>query len=226
MLMELADSPTAGWRTRAMIREMVRVAVAAMLARQGAPVDAQESAAYLKKLSQKSDAIRSAQKGRDWSEAARLAGSAAALTGVPHEALVGPLLGREILSTARRLLELARRVEDECGDSLHLGQELLTQVGLPARRQALRPPMLLSEAIEKAAEGPAEVEKKVRAVGRLAIAFFGDVPVATLGFERVFEFLELDGAGERAACRALRIWPGYTGRCRAAPAHRVGRERP
>ena len=191
VLMELADSPTAEWRTRAMIREMVRAAVAAMLARQEAPVDALDTAAHLERLAQQSDAIRSAQKERDWSEAARLAGSAAALTGVPHEALVGPVLGREILSTARRLLELAHRVEEECGDPLHLGQELLTQVGLPARRQALRPPMLLSEAIEKAAEeAPDEVEKKVRAVGRLAIAFFGDVPVATLGFERVFEFLE------------------------------------
>ena len=51
--------------------------------------------------------------------------------------------------------------------------------------------MFLSEGIEIASEeAPEEVDKKIRAVGRLAIAFFGDVPVATLVFERIFEFLE------------------------------------
>ena len=135
--------------------------------------------------------MQSPQTARDWSDAAGLACSAAALWGVPHEALVGPVLDREILSATRRRLELTLLVENDGGDPLHLGRDLLTEVGLPAKRQALRPPMFLSEAIEKASEEtPEEVDKKIRAVGRLAISFFGDVPVATLGFERIFEFLE------------------------------------
>lgn len=50
--------------------------------------------------------------------------------------------------------------------------------------------MLLSEAIETAcAEAPAEVELKIRTVGRVALAFIGDVPVTTLTLETSFGFL-------------------------------------
>lgn len=58
-------------------------------------------------------------------------------------------------------------------------------------RSALRAPMLLSDAVDKACEdATSDVEAKLCTVGRLAMAFFGDVPVATLPYDRVVEFLQ------------------------------------
>ncbi|MGR3571833.1 hypothetical protein [Brevirhabdus sp.] len=50
MISELADGPVSEWRTKALIREHVRGAMAEMRARQEAPADETESRAYLDDL--------------------------------------------------------------------------------------------------------------------------------------------------------------------------------
>ncbi|MBV0893139.1 hypothetical protein KTN05_15085 [Paracoccus sp. Z118] len=190
MMMNLAEAPIDGWRVGALLREMVRSAVAEMMARLEAPVTAQDSARRVQKIAEKRAAVQTAQRARDWSLSPEFAGAAATMTGVPSEALVTPAIGREILSTARRLLDLARDVKEECSDPLHAGRALLDDVGLAPSRSALKSPLLLSEAIEKACTAATpDVETKLRTVGCLARAFFGDVPVATLPYDQIVEFL-------------------------------------
>ena len=123
--------------------------------------------------------------------AADLGSGAAELAGVPANFLANPVVARQILSSAHALIELSLRVEREGEDPLRAGRDLLEEAGLKPDRAALKPPMPLTEAIEIASrKAPTDVEKKIRAVGRLALAFFGDVPVATLSRDRVQEFLK------------------------------------
>ncbi len=192
MTSELADAPVNEWRTKALIREHVRRAVSRMMARQEAPFNEAESDAYLTELEDQKAKVMAAQRSRDWSLAAELGASTAPLVGVQSEALSHPVLARELLAQTRALIDLSLQVERDCDDPLSVARSLLEDVGLKPERSSLKPPMQLSVAIEKACEeAPLDVEKKIRAVGDLAIAFFGDVPVATLAQDRVFDFLEL-----------------------------------
>lgn len=97
---ELMDGQVDGERTRRLLREMVRAAVAEMLARQEAPLEEDEGAAHLARLDLQAATVRTAQKRRDWSEAVRVATPTAAVTGVAPEALADSALGREILTVA------------------------------------------------------------------------------------------------------------------------------
>ncbi|SFB13209.1 Phage integrase family protein [Poseidonocella pacifica] len=68
---------------------------------------------------------------------------------------------------------------------------MLENVGLAPERKSLLPPMTLTQAIEKASEeAPPDVETKIRAVGTLALSFFGDVPVSILSHDQCVDFLE------------------------------------
>lgn len=192
VLAEIDTGAVSEDRTRALLAEIVRTGVEQMIARLETSPAAGEAVERAREIEAEVAAVRTAQQGRDWSAATSLGQAAAVRAGFPEEALSSPAVARQVLSTMRRLLELERQVEAECDDPLHLGRELLAAHGLQSRRQALTAPMLLSEAIEKAAkEAPPEVEKKIRSVGRVALAYFGDVPVASLDRERVFEFLRL-----------------------------------
>ena len=160
MVMQVAEAPVEPWRTAILLRKMVRSAVAEMMARLDMPATDHELAKRLQQISDQLAMVQAAQRARDWSIAPDFAGAAAVTTGAPDEALRTPALGREILSTARRLLDLAAQVEDEGGDPLHLGRALLDDVGLAPVRSALWAPMLLSEAVDKAGdEATQDVEK-------------------------------------------------------------------
>lgn len=88
-------------------------------------------------------------------------------------------------------MELSLEVERDGLSPLVAGRAIIQEVGLKPERSALRPPMQMSVAIEKACEdAPVEVEKKMRAVGVLAIAFFGDVTMTSVTSEGVCDFLK------------------------------------
>ena len=191
MLAELTIAPASEWRTKVMIREMVRNSVATMLARLEAPYDADESRAYLASCEERKGTVADAMRARDWAKAADFGTSAASLVGLSQETLTAPAIARDILAKTRTLLDLALRVEQDCDDPLILGRQLLEDVGLPPERKSLRPPMVLSQSIDKASEeATPEVETKIRAVGTLALSFFGDVPVSTLSCDQCVDFLE------------------------------------
>ena len=191
MITELGDVPGSEWRSKALIRELVRGATSRMLARLEAPFDAQESEAYIASLRQQQGAVETALQARDWGQAAGLASGAADLIGLPREALTDPTLAWRILANTRELLKVAFSAEHDCEDPLRLGKALLEDVGLKPERASLKPPMSLSEAVEKECEeAPVDVEKKIHATGRLAVAYFGDVPVASLTLDEMTAFLK------------------------------------
>ena len=191
MMAELEDAPVNEWRTKALLREHVRRMVATMVARQEAPLDEQESSAYLANLDAQRARIIASQRSRDWCLAAELSATTAPLVGVQPNVLAHPVLAREFLAQTRALLDLALQVERDCDDPLSAGRSQLENVGLKPERSSLKSPMQLSAAIEKACEEtPPDVEKKIRAVGDLALAFFGDVPVATVSRDQAFAFLK------------------------------------
>ena len=191
MTAELTTAPASEWRIKVMIREMVRESVATMLARLEAPFDAAESRAYLAKCEEKRQGVDTALRLRDWPSAANLGASAASLVGLGEDALAAPAIAREVLIKTRSLLDLALQVEDSCDDPLTAGSHLLENVGLAPKRKSLLPPMTMVEAIEKAAEeAPPDVETKIRAVGTLALSFFGDVPISILSHEQCVNFLK------------------------------------
>lgn len=191
MVSELTDAPINELRTKALVREQVRVAVAGMLARQEASFDEEESIGYLRDLERKQNCVKDALRRRNWAFAAELGSSTAPIAGVQLEDLKHPVVARELLAQTRYLIDLALQVERDGEDPLRMASAEMLKVGLKPERSALTPAMQMSAAIEKASEeAPVDVEKKIRAVGKLAIAFFGDVPVAMLTQDRVFEFIE------------------------------------
>ncbi|WP_273249513.1 tyrosine-type recombinase/integrase [Sediminimonas qiaohouensis] len=190
MLEELQDSPVCEARVQSMLREIVRQAMAGMIARQESDAPVDTSDASLCRISAEASLIRNAQQARDWSVASAFAGEIARQNGLDPEAVEAPAVARQVLSLMRRLNELGARVEREFDDPLNAGRDLLIDNGLPPSRDAMKPPMRLSDAIEKACEeAPQDVESKIRVVGKLAVAFFEDVPVSSIVLERSFEFL-------------------------------------
>ncbi|MGR3495646.1 hypothetical protein [Citreimonas sp.] len=190
MLEELQDSPVSEARVSAMLRELVRRAVAGMIARQESDAPVDKSDACLGRIEAESKLIRDAQRARDWSAASAFAGEIARQNGLDVEALEAPAVARQVLFLMRRLNELNACVERDFVDPLNAGRDLLLDHGLKPTRDAMKPPMLLSAAIEKACkEAPQDVEMKIRVIGKLALAYFGDVPVSSIVLEQSFEFL-------------------------------------
>tara|TARA_R110002124_G_scaffold129127_2_gene290268 strand:+ start:404 stop:880 length:477 start_codon:yes stop_codon:yes gene_type:complete len=138
---ELTKAPASEWRTRVMIREMVRASVATMLARLEAPLDEQESCDYIARCEQQKAAVGNALRTRNWPLAAELGASAASFVGLSEETLTSPAMAREILSRVRSLLDIALQVEKDCDEPLSLGRHLLEDVGLAPERKSLLPPM-------------------------------------------------------------------------------------
>ena len=191
MMAELAETPVGERQVKMLIQELVRNALAQMLARQEAAFDPAESAAHMLKLDEQRARVMAAQRARDWSLAEDLGAASAFRVGLHPEALVYPVLARELLAQSRALIELSLEVERDGVNPLVVARDILQEVGLKPERKALRPPLQLSAAIEKACEdAPVEVEKKIRAVGVLANAYFGDVTMAGLTSDQVCDFLK------------------------------------
>lgn len=71
-----------------------------------------------------------------------------------------------------------------------MGRDILLDHGLTPNRDAMKPPMLLSEAVEKACEeAPQDVENKIRVVGKLAMSFLVDIPVSSITLDQSYELL-------------------------------------
>ena len=190
MLNELQNSPVCEARVQSMLKKMVRAAVGDMIARQESAAPAGGSDAYLGRLKAETDRIRYAQRTRDWSVSSKFAGETARQNGLDAEAVEAPAVARQVLFLMRRLNELNARVEQDFEDPLHVGRVLLLDHGPTPSRDAMKPPMLLLEAIEKAyEEAPPDVETKIRVIRKLAIAFFGDVAVSSIVLEQSFELL-------------------------------------
>ena len=192
MIAVLSANPVCETRTKALIQDLVRRAVTRMLDRQESDAPETDSASHLAQLQSERAKIIAAQRNRDWALSAQLAASVAPQNGLSAEDIMQPAVARQVLAVMRQLLEIEDRVEADFEDPLHAGRELLQQHGIAPSRDALSSPLLLSEAIEKACEeAPDEVEKKIRVVGKVALAYFGDISVASLTLEKSFELLHL-----------------------------------
>lgn len=175
---------------KAMLQSMVRRAVSEMIARQERDAPTVSPDTYLENLALETRQITDAQRSRDWQLAERFAAGAAIENGLDTTAVAAPQVARQVLALMRQLNDLAAHVDREFADPLHATQDLLLRHNLPATSEALQPPMCLSDAIEKACEeAPHDTEIKIRVVGKLALAFFGDIPVASISLEKSFVFL-------------------------------------
>ena len=189
MLDELTDAPVSEAKTQAMLQEVVRRGVTAMLARQESDLPP-DPGSYQDRLSADAARIRTAQKARDWSVATEFAGEVATQNGLTEAEVQNPVVARQVLALFRQLLKVQSWVEEDFEDPLLAGRDLLLAHGIKPTREALKPPMLLSAAIGKACEeAPGEVEKKIRVVGKIALAKLGDVPVASFTLEQTFDLL-------------------------------------
>ncbi|WP_168199133.1 tyrosine-type recombinase/integrase [Pseudorhodobacter turbinis] len=192
MLMELQDTPVNSARIQEMLKELVRQAFVRMIARQESDLTIGNPAPYLSQISAESDRVRAAQKARDWSVALPFAGEIARKNGMDPDDVAAPAVARQVLALIRQLNDLSLSVEQSFDDPLNAGREILLGHGIATTREALKPPMLLSEAIEKACtEAPGDVETKIRVIGKLALAFFGDIPASAIVLEQSFEFLHM-----------------------------------
>ncbi|MDG3043119.1 tyrosine-type recombinase/integrase [Roseicyclus marinus] len=191
MLNEIAGDPVDQTRARTLLQEMVRAAVARMLADLEAPACPDHNDDRLAAIRAELADIRTALKLRDWSGAAAAARGAADTVGLDDAALSDPGLARQVLVTRKRLLDLEAQVEETFDDPLQLGRDLLADHVLKPTREGLQPPMTLSEATRKAlADAPSSVERKIQVVGDLAVAVFGDIPVKSLHQQGVMDFFE------------------------------------
>ncbi len=190
MLKELENNTACDARVQAMLKEIVRRAVATMIARQESDASGENSETCLRRIDAVTCRIRDAQRTRDWKVASDFAGSIAQQNGLDPDSVETPALARQVLSLLRRLNELSARVERDFDDPLDVGRELLRDHGLKPIRDALNPPMVLSDAIKKACdEATQDVENKIRVVGKLALAYFGDIPVSEILIEQSYQFL-------------------------------------
>ncbi len=188
----LADSPISEAKTRALLQELVRNAVAAMLARQESNDPVHDLEHHLTRITADVDHVKQAQRKRDWSVASAFALDVAKRSGLSKDEVETPAITRQILSTMRRLLDLAERVEKDFEDPLHAARDLLQDHNIAPSREALKPPIRLSAAIEKACEeSTRDVEVKIRTVGRVALVFLGDIPVSSLTLDQSYDFLHV-----------------------------------
>ena len=184
------DGSVSEAQVSAMLGEMVRATILEIIEQQE-QASPDESGAALAEIAARRDTVTGALRTRDWTAARAVAGTAAETCAVPEDSLAEPAVARQILLTMRRLLDIAEVAERDVEDPLREGRDLLREFDLPARREALRPPMCLTEATRKAADSaPREVAKKITTLGRVAVERFGDVPVASLSFDDVVGFLE------------------------------------
>ena len=187
---DLACGQVSAAQAQALLQEIVRDGVARMVeALEVTPEETQEE--RLIRLEQDQSILKTALRNRNWEPATRVAAGAADAVGLGQGALTEPGLARRILMTGLRLVELETRVEETLDDPIRLGKDLLQDHGLTPSRDGLRPPMRLSEAIQKAREEATdEVAKKIDSVGRFALDFFGDIVMTELTFDASVGFLE------------------------------------
>ncbi|WP_370311065.1 hypothetical protein, partial [Sagittula sp.] len=124
MLEELQDSPVSEARVQAMLKEIVRRAVAGMIARQESESVTEISESYPDRIDTEAGHIRDAQRTRDWSVASTFAGEIARQNGLDPAALEAPAVARQVLSLLRRLNDLHARVERDFDDPLDVGRDL------------------------------------------------------------------------------------------------------
>ncbi|TNF22417.1 MAG: hypothetical protein EP318_03755 [Rhodobacteraceae bacterium] len=192
VLADLQESPISEARAGAMLREIVRRAVAEMIARQESNAPAEQSDAYLGRLDAETSLIRDAQQTRDWSVASAFAGEIARKNGLESASVCSPAVARQVLSLLRRLNDLCARVERNFDDPLDAGRDLLRDHDIAPTREAMKPPMQLSDAIETACqEAHNDVETRIRVVGKRALAFFGEVPVSSIVLAQSFDVLHM-----------------------------------
>lgn len=173
MLTELHDTPVSADRVRAMLQEIVRQAVAPMIARQESDTPASDPEVHLRQIGAEGAQSREAQRARDWSVASTFAGEIARQNGMEPGDIAAPAVARQILALIRQLNDLSLRVEKDLDDPLHAGRDLLLNHGIAPTRDALKPPPRLAEAIEKAcAEAPPDVATKIRVIGETCARFF------------------------------------------------------
>lgn len=103
MLDELQDSPVSEARVQAILKEMVRQAVAGMIVRQESEAVTEISACYLDRIDTETSHIRDAQRTRDWSVASTFAREIATQNGLDAEVVGAPAVARQVLSLLRRL---------------------------------------------------------------------------------------------------------------------------
>lgn len=203
MIEQLSQRPMSSAQVRTLLQELVRGALVRMIDDLEAPTPASPGIHRIAAIETQLEDIRSAMRERLWSAAVAVASPSATTLGLSVDACLQPSQAREILSTQLRLLEVEAEVEQTCGDPLHLGRDLLTSHGLAPSREDLRPPMTLSEAIERAAENaPADVEKKIRTIGKLALDHFGDIAMTMLTYEGALGFLEAVWWMPKTWCRS------------------------
>lgn len=192
VIVELQNKTIAEGRVAAMLKEIVRRAFVSMIARQESDPSDELPIHHFPQINLDNDRIREAQKARDWSLASSLAGDIAQENGLRPDDLAAPAVARQVLALLRQINELSTQVDRDYDDPIKCGRDLLKDHGIAPSREALKPPMLLSEAIEKACvEAPRDVETKIRVVGKLALLFFQDIPVCSIALEQTFDFLHI-----------------------------------
>ena len=133
MIAVLTANPVCETRTKALIQDLVRRAVARMLDRQESDAPETDSAGHLAQLAHEKEQIIAAQRDRNWELSARLAASVAPQNGLSSEDITQPAVARQVLAVMRQLLELEDRVESHFEDPLHAGRELLQQHDIARR---------------------------------------------------------------------------------------------
>ena len=202
MLIELQDTPVSSDRIKDMLKELVRQAFVQMVAKQESDLPFGTPESQLQQINAQQERILTAQKARNWSVASSFAGEIARQNGMNSDDVAAPAVARQVLALMRQLNELSLRVEQNFDDPLHVGREILLDHDIPPTRDALKPPMLLSEAIEKAClEAPCDVESKIRVIGKLALAFFGDIPASAIVLEQSFDFYTWFGCCPKAGAK-------------------------
>ena len=116
MIAVLTANPVCETRTKALIQDLVRRAVARMLDRQESDAPETDSAGHLAQLAHEKEQIIAAQRDRNWELSARLAASVAPQNGLSSEDITQPAVARQVLAVMRQLLELEDRVESHFED--------------------------------------------------------------------------------------------------------------
>jgi len=134
---ELHDTPVSADRVRAMLQEIVRQAVARMIARQESDTPISDPEVHFGQIGAEGAQIREAQRARDWSVAWSFAGEIASQNGMDPNDVAAPAVARQILALMRQLNDLSLRVEKDFDDPLHAGRDPLLNHGIAPTRNGL-----------------------------------------------------------------------------------------
>ncbi|WP_132249007.1 hypothetical protein [Primorskyibacter sedentarius] len=172
---------------KTVLTEMLRAELARILEQQTSaePVDDYQLDARIEALEKENRSLRRAARQQDWSSLQSLLFKASQVVGAQLPEALSPDFGRQAISLKKRLNDVEMDALD--GDDVrNASRTLRAEEGIEDFDAFVQAPVSLSRSWEHAlVRHPSpSMKANIDAIGKLAVEYFGDIPVTALTMDR------------------------------------------